>query len=235
MTPNQRPTILYIETATEVCSVALAQGNKLLTCCDICEDNAHAKIVMLLVDKVLKEAGLETSQLQAVALSNGPGSYTGLRIGASTAKGLCYALQIPLIAISTLQSIAMGATAEFQGETEVVVPMIDARRMEVYTALCDAKGDFTTEIQNLIIDESSYIELLQTKKVLFCGNGATKIRPLYQQYPNAQFSEVPLSAKNMIPAALSRFQQSEFEDVAYMEPFYLKNFVAAPPKVKGLI
>ena len=229
------PVLLYIETATDVCSVALAEGEMLLSVEEQHGGNFHAQQLMPLIDKALKKAEMDKKRLQGVVLSIGPGSYTGLRIGTSTAKGICYALNIPLIAVSTLQSIVMGALSDkIIPEPHFFIPMIDARRMEVYTALFNAQGEAVTEIQSAIIDETTYRDLLQTQQIVFCGNGATKCRPLYADCPNAHFSETLLSAKNMILPALIRYRQGKFEDLAYIEPFYLKEFIAAPAHIKGL-
>jgi tRNA threonylcarbamoyladenosine biosynthesis protein TsaB len=139
------------------------------------------------------------------------------------------------MAVSTLQSIVMGALKEeIFSKSHFFVPMIDARRMEVYTSLFNAQGEAVTEVQAAIIDETVYRDLLQTEQVVFCGNGATKCRPLYADCPNAHFSEALLSAKNMILPALIRYRQSQFEDLAYVQPFYLKEFIAAPAHIKGL-
>ncbi|MDR1112981.1 MAG: tRNA (adenosine(37)-N6)-threonylcarbamoyltransferase complex dimerization subunit type 1 TsaB, partial [Bacteroidales bacterium] len=172
---------------------------------------------------------------QGVVLSFGPGSYTGLRIGTSTAKGICYALNIPLIAVSTLQSIVMGALNDKTvSPSSLFIPMIDARRMEVYTALFDAHGEAVTDAQATIIDKMTFHDLLQTEQIVFCGNGAPKCRPIYADNPNAHFSEALLLAQNMILPALAQYRQSQFENTVYMEPFYLKEFIAAPVHIKGL-
>jgi tRNA threonylcarbamoyladenosine biosynthesis protein TsaB len=229
------PVLLYIETATEVCSVAVAEGEMLLSVEEQRSGNAHAQQLMPLINEALKKAEIGKKRLQGVVLSIGPGSYTGLRIGTSTAKGICYALDIPLITVLTLQSIVMGASNEkIFSKPHFFAPMIDARRMEVYTALFNAQGEAITEVKAVIVDETTYRDLLQTEQVVFCGNGAAKCRPLYADCPNACFSEALLSAKNMILPALTRYQQGQFEDVAYLEPFYLKEFIAAPAHIKGL-
>jgi tRNA threonylcarbamoyladenosine biosynthesis protein TsaB len=229
------PVLLYIETATELCSVAVAEGEMLLSVEEHNGGNVHAQQLMPLIDKALKKAEIDKKKLQGVVLSIGPGSYTGLRIGTSTAKGICCALNIPLIAISTLQSIVMRVLGENTfSKSHVLVPMIDARRMEVYTALFNAQGEAITEIQAAVVDKTTYHDLLQTKQAVFCGNGAAKCHPLYADSPNAHFSEALLSAKNMISPALTRYRKGQFEYAAYLEPFYLKEFIAAPAHIKGL-
>jgi len=231
----EEPVLLYIETATEVCSVAIAKGEVVLSIEECCGGNMHAQQLMPLIDKALKKAKIDKQKIQSVALSIGPGSYTGLRIGTSTAKGFCYALDIPLIAVPTLQSIAIGALGDNQwAPTCLVVPMIDARRMEVYTAIYNSQGEAVTDTQATIVDATTYSDLLQNQPLIFCGNGAAKCRPLYAHNPNAYFPEVLLSAKNMIVPALARYRKGQFENLAYIEPFYLKEFVAAPSHIKGL-
>ena len=231
------PTILYIETATDVCSVALSRGAEVIGLKEEVGGNNHAKHLLPFVDEVLKQAEVSMKEINGVAVSIGPGSYTGLRIGVSTAKGIAYTAGIPVMAISTLESIAQGAKtlwAESSSEQPQIIPMIDARRMEVFTTRYDFNMRSLEEISSKIVDENSFTELLSKEKVLFCGNGMPKCRELLSTFPNACFAEAPVSAKNMLPAALRKWQKQEFEDVAYFEPFYLKEYVAAKPVVKGL-
>ena len=231
------PTILYIETATDVCSVALSKGSEIIGLKEEAGGNNHAKHLLPFVDEVLKQAGVSMTEINGVAVSIGPGSYTGLRIGVSTAKGIAYTAGIPVIAVSTLESIAQGAKtlwAESSSEQPQIIPMIDARRMEVFTTRYDFDMRSLEEISSKIVDDNTFAELLSKEKVLFCGNGMPKCRELLSTFPNACFAEAPISAKNMLPAALRKWQKQEFEDVAYFEPFYLKEYVAAKPVVKGL-
>ena len=231
------PTILYIETATDVCSVALSRGAEVIGLKEEAGGNNHAKHLLPFVDEVLKQAEVSMKEINGVAVSIGPGSYTGLRIGVSTAKGIAYTAGIPVMAISTLESIAQGAKtlwAESSSELPQIIPMIDARRMEVFTTHYDFDINQLEEVSSKIIDETTFAELLSKGKVLFCGNGMPKCRELLSTFPNACFAEAPISAKNMLPAALRKWQKQEFEDVAYFEPFYLKEYVAAKPVVKGL-
>ena len=231
------PTILYIETATDVCSVALSKGSEIIGLREEAGGNNHAKHLLPFVDEVLKQAGVSMTEINGVAVSIGPGSYTGLRIGVSTAKGIAYTAGIPVMAISTLGSIAQGAKTlwtETSSDQLQIVPMIDARRMEVFTTRYDFDMRSLEEISSKIVDENTFAELLSKEKVLFCGNGMPKCRELLSTFPNACFAEAPISAKNMLPAALRKWQKQEFEDVAYFEPFYLKEYVAAKPVVKGL-
>ena len=231
------PTILYIETATDVCSVALSKGTEVIGLKEEAGGNNHAKHLLPFVDEVLKQAGVSMTEINGVAVSIGPGSYTGLRIGVSTAKGIAYTADIPVMAVSTLESIAQGAKMLWSGtstETVQIIPMIDARRMEVFTTRYDFDMNPLEEVASKIIDETTFAELLSKEKVLFCGNGMPKCRELLSTFPNACFAEAPISAKNMFPATLRKWQKQEFEDVAYFEPFYLKEYVAAKPVVKGL-
>ncbi len=232
--------ILCIETGTTTCSVALSNGNEVL---DIIEthdiNNNHAKNLSHFIDVLLERQNTQASKLSAVAVSKGPGSYTGLRIGVSVAKGICYGANIPLIAVGSLNSIAQGAI-DWLGNNQnietpdIICPMIDARRMEVYTQLFTTNGKSITEVEAKILDENSYADLLEKKKVLFLGNGSTKAKSVIQ-HTNASFlEEFNTSSRYMIPIANTKFQKNNFEDTAYFEPFYLKNFVATIPKNKVL-
>ncbi len=226
------PKILCIETATEVCSVAISSQGKLLALEENHDGNAHASQLHNLVQKVLDSAGITLQDLDAVAVSKGPGSYTGLRVGVSTAKGYCYALGIPLIAINTLESLVR---AQELGEREqatksLYVPMLDARRMEVYCAVFDSRANMIQETEAKIMDESSFEDLLDENEIYFLGNGAVKCKNLLT-HPNAKFLDnVLCSAKGMVDAAFEAFQAKRFEDTAYFEPFYLKDFVGTTPK-----
>ena len=231
------PTILHIETATDVCSVALSRGVEVIGLKEEAGGNNHAKNLLPFVDEVLKQGDCKIANLNGVAVSIGPGSYTGLRIGVSTAKGIAYTAGIPVMAVSTLESIAQGAKALWSRtstDTVQIVPMIDARRMEVFTSRFSYDMQPLEEVSAKIIDENIFAELLSEQKVLFCGNGMHKCRELLSSFPNACFIEAPVSAKNMLPTALRKWQNQEFENVAYFEPFYLKEYVAAKPVVKGL-
>ena len=231
------PTILHIETATDVCSVALSRGVEVIGLKEEAGGNNHAQNLLPFVDEVLKQGDCKIANLNGVAVSIGPGSYTGLRIGVSTAKGIAYTAGIPVMAVSTLESIAQGAKALWSRtstDTVQIVPMIDARRMEVFTSRFSYDMQPLEEVSAKIIDENIFAELLSEQKVLFCGNGMHKCRELLSSFPNACFIEAPVSAKNMLPTALRKWQNQEFENVAYFEPFYLKEYVAAKPVVKGL-
>lgn len=218
------PLILCLETASTNCSVALERDGNLLS---IRENNekhySHAEKLHVFIEEVLKEADQTPSDLDAVALSMGPGSYTGLRIGAASAKGLCFSLEIPLISISTLQSLAKQVHAT---ENSTVIPLLDARRMEVYSGVFDSTGKQIRETRAEILDENSFSTYLESGKTYFLGDGAEKFSGI-SKHPNAIYiSEKYPSAKEMILQAEKKFNQKEFEDIAYFEPFYLKDFVS---------
>ena len=228
--------ILCIETATTICSVALVENGAVVAQKISQEKNAHSAIVTLFVEDVLKESGNDYTDLDAVSVSKGPGSYTGLRIGVSTAKGLCYALDIPLISVNTLQSMAKGMASKMKKEeyNALLCPMIDARRMEVYCAVYDNIGNEIRETKAEIIDNDSFTDYLKTNKIIFFGDGAAKCRDIIT-HPNAVFyDDFQPSAGNMAGIATEKFRTGIFEDVAYFEPFYLKEFIAGIPKVKRL-
>jgi tRNA threonylcarbamoyladenosine biosynthesis protein TsaB len=229
--------ILSIETATPVCSVALAKDHKVLALKESTKKNSHSEIVTVFIEEILKENHFAFSDLNAVAVSKGPGSYTGLRIGVSTAKGMCYALDIPLIAVNTLQSLAIRASQDYQDDEGLSVffcPMIDARRMEVYCALFDKNNHEVRKTLAEIIEPDSFETFLKSNKVIFFGDGAAKCIEVIQ-HPNAVFLEnIFPSAANMVGITLEKFKNQVFEDVAYFEPFYLKDFIAGVSKVKGL-
>lgn len=233
---KENPIILHIETATEICSIAISKGSELIGIKEETKGFSHAEKMIPFIDHLLKDINISPSELDAISVSIGPGSYTGLRIGASTTKGLCYALDIPVITISTLLSIAEGAKNELSHLEKNIwfAPMIDARRMEVYTALYNADGDLLNDIHAEIMDHDSFKHILEIQKVIFCGNGMPKSKEILSQYTHAIFSETPLSAKNMILPALKKYQNAQFEDVAYFEPFYLKEYIPGKSTVKGL-
>ncbi len=227
--------ILCIETSSDVCSVALCRGADVVAHKEVYENNAHAASLTPMIEEMMAEVAVDFSSLKAVALSAGPGSYTGLRIGASTAKGICYALGIPLISIPTLDLIAKAMQEKVSANYDYVAPMIDARRMEVYMQVVDAQGNTHTETSPVIIDETSLQEYLSAgKKVLVGGNGAEKCKNVIAS-ENALFVDgvYPL-ALNMGAMAEAKLQQNRTESVAYYEPFYLKEFQTTTPKNKVL-
>ena len=227
--------ILNIETSTEVCSVALARDGVMLNFRQHLSGQNHAMLVTLFINELLAESKLSANQFDAVAVSGGPGSYTGLRIGVSVAKGICYAAKLPLIAITSLEAMAdhviRNLSEIYPLETENVVfcPMIDARRMEVYTSVYDLNGVQIRGVHADIVDHQSFLPFLEDNFVLFFGNGAIKCRNTIT-HPNAIFiNDIYASALHMIPLSERGFQIQKYVDVAYYEPFYLKDFVATIP------
>lgn len=221
--------ILNIETSTTNCSVSLSnQGETLVLKEDYGNGYSHAEKLHVYIKEALKEAKINSEQLQAIAVSKGPGSYTGLRIGVSAAKGLAYALNIPLISVSTLQALAKQVEADYG----LIVPMLDARRLEVYSAIFDINNRLVRKIEAQILDENSFEEQLKIGKVFFIGDGVAKTKTLLS-HANAIFIENKLpSADQMSALSFDKYKKSDIEDVAYFEPYYLKDFVALKPKPK---
>jgi tRNA threonylcarbamoyladenosine biosynthesis protein TsaB len=255
--------LLTIETASRVCSVALARDGTIIGTRESSAPNAHSAVLTIFISELLAEAGIQPAALDAVAVSMGPGSYTGLRIGVATAKGLCYAIDKPMIAVPTLLGMAKGMQPACRtgrdagyrmqetplllkekglgdevhplGDELLFVPMLDARRMEVYCAVYDSNLAEIMPTEAKIIDENSFADLLSAVPVIFAGEGAEKCRTLLGEHPNAQFIQgFEASAKYLVPQAMERYKKGQFENLAYFEPFYLKDFVAGKPRVKGL-
>jgi len=232
-------TIISIETSTSVCSVALSKDNKLIALKENNDGMKHASLLSVFVDEILKENNLTPKDLDAIAISKGPGSYTGLRIGVSTAKGICFGANIPLIAISTLEAMSKPIIKKFEKEFKNIdsawlCPMIDARRMEVFTAFYDKNCLIKKEISADIIDEDSYLNILNEREIAFFGDGADKCKESIT-HKNAIFlKDAYPSAENMIDLAFEKYTNKDFEDVAYFEPFYLKDFVATVSKKNPL-
>jgi len=263
--------ILAIETATPVCSVALSRDDEFLSIRETNAANAHSSIVTLFIEELFRETSLTYSNLDAIAVSMGPGSYTGLRIGVATAKGLCYSLEKPLIAVPTLEAMAGGMNYKLRMRNEelnniqnpvsslraqrsnriqhqasklksrnskletLFCPMIDARRMEVFCAVYDENLHEVMPVGAVIIETNTFEDLLTEHLIIFAGNGAEKCREALAHRSNARFmNRFQASAKYMIPLAVERFRDGRFEDLAYFEPFYLKDFIAGKPHVKGL-
>jgi tRNA threonylcarbamoyladenosine biosynthesis protein TsaB len=214
--------ILYLETSSKNCSVAISDDEKLLCLTEeVSENYKQSESLHTFVEWALEGAGISIKDIEAVSLGKGPGSYTGLRIGASSAKGFCYGLKVPLIAVNSMESMIepfLGRNYDF------VIPMIDARRMEIYTAVYDGEtGDEVSSTEAKILDENSFGEF-KDKKILFIGDGAEKAKEILQ-LPNAEFNkDVYPSAKYLIQKTIKKINQKEFEDIAYFEPFYLKGF-----------
>lgn len=218
--------ILHLETATKVCSVALSKNGELIAFKEIEEDGySHGENLNCFIEDTLKSAEISLSKLTAISIASGPGSYTGLRIGAATAKGLCYALEIPLIAIDALHSLA--ELARLNHPNKVLCPLIDARRMEVYNSFFDGNNKLIKEISADIIDESVYSEF---EPFVYFGDGAEKLQEIWADKNCVSDLTIKSSAKGQVRLALEKFENQQFEDVAYWEPFYLKDFIAGVKK-----
>ena len=223
--------ILQLETTTISCSVALSLDGNTIAVKELAERNIHAGYLTLFIEDVVAQCGKTLRDIDAVAVSMGPGSYTGLRIGVSTAKGLCYALDIPLIAINTLQAMTVGFMSLYNDQSVLFCPMIDARRMEVYAAVYNSQLDELLPVEARIIDENSFSDLLQNQNIVFFGDGAMKCQEVLAGNPTAIFvPEFLNSAKDLSSLAALKYDRKEFEDVAYFEPFYLKDFLITQSK-----
>lgn len=213
--------ILHIETATKACSIALSKNGVLIGLEEINDgEYSHAENITLLIQKAVKAAEIEMKDLNAVSVSSGPGSYTGLRIGVSTAKGICYALSIPLIAIDSLHALAQIGFEKYPNQT--ICPVIDARRMEVYNAIYSGNEALIKPISADIIEEHSYNEF---EPFIYLGDGAEKLQEIWSTKNCKADLTIFSSAKGQVKTAFDKFQKQQFEDVAYFEPFYLKDFV----------
>ena len=229
---NSSPVFLLIETSTEVCSVALSRGNRLLNQKISREPKAHARVVAPMVQQVLQESGITLDGCSAVVVSEGPGSYTGLRVGVSLAKGLCFGSGLPMISVGSIELLAQLALEkgkEKYNYFDFIVPMLDARRMEVYCAVYDSEAKLLSEVEAKIIDQKSFSGYLEKGVTLFCGDGAKKVNEVIN-HPNAIFMELDALASGMIDVALKKYKKGEICDTAYFEPFYLKDFIAGTPK-----
>lgn len=238
------PVILHIETSTRVCSVGVSVDGKLVA---LKEDNSqnysHSSVLTPFIEDTLRQAAVDIKELSAVAISMGPGSYTGLRIGVSTAKGICYALDIPLIAVDTLLAMAHHGAGLLQQddhlkhllhEHTLFCPMIDARRMEVYYNLFDPQLQPLGQTQARIIDQDTFSDLQDNKTLILMGDGSQKCQQVIGRSNTHFMPWILPSVKGMAALAQKKYDQKDFVDVAYFEPFYLKDFVAGKPKVKGL-
>ena len=218
--------IILIETSTALCSTALAENGAIVSYKESSAPKAHASLTAVFIQEMLSERGLTINDCDAVCASMGPGSYTGLRVGVSTAKGLCFGAGKPLIAVGTLDTLV----AQASGDYRFIIPMVDARRMEVYTAVFE-NGRQITETAPVIIDENSFAEYLEQGPCLFIGDGAGKCADIIR-HPDAHFCQCHPQASAMLSPALKAYKEKRFEDVAYFEPFYLKEFVATVSKKK---
>ena len=231
--------ILCIETGTDICSVGIARDGELVSLRESAEGRDHAKHVGVFVDELLRETGIAPDELDAVAVGMGPGSYTGLRIGVSFAKGLCDGLQIPLVAIGSLDALAEVAIEDNEAgildveawNEALLCPMVDARRMEVYTRLYNTQGEPQSDVKAEIINEESFASVRATKQLVIFGNGAAKCQEVLS---DATYIDVAPSARGLARLAEQRLQAGQTEDIAYFEPFYLKDFVVIPSKKKLL-
>jgi tRNA threonylcarbamoyladenosine biosynthesis protein TsaB len=224
--------ILSLETSTTVCSVALHNNGKLVASAEMHKEQSHASKLAVLIDQVVKLADIPMSAIQAIAVSEGPGSYTGLRIGVSTAKGLCFALGIPLLSVSTLSLLAKQIQLKAILDNAWLCPMIDARRMEVYCQIFDSEINVLQPIEAKVIDEESFRESLSDHKIIFFGDGAAKCKSVIT-HSNAFFiSDIVPSAKELGFLASEKFSRNEFENLVTFEPFYLKEFLIKKPADK---
>ena len=227
--------LILIETSTALCSAALAEDGVITSYRESSAPKAHASLTAVFIQEMLQEKGLTIADCDAVCVSKGPGSYTGLRVGVSTAKGLCFGSSKPMIAISTLDILV--AQAQIPDNLKYIVPMVDARRMEVYAAVYEIAGQAGNDVRQItetapaIIDENSYSDILEKGKVLFIGDGAGKCADVIK-HPNATFVQCWPKASAMLEPAMKAYKEKRFEDVAYFEPFYLKEFVATVSKKK---
>jgi tRNA threonylcarbamoyladenosine biosynthesis protein TsaB len=222
--------IIHIETSTKNCSVSISENGTLVHSKELNTGGySHAEKLHPFIQACLQESKLDIKDIHAVAVGKGPGSYTGLRIGVSASKGLCFSNDIPLIAINSLEILGHSCTIE----NGVIVPMIDARRMEVYSAIFDKDHSWLRQTEAEIIDTDSYAQLLEQNTVYFLGDGAEKCKEIIK-HDNANFIDHAFpSAKNMIGLAYQKYLDKDFEDVAYFEPYYLKDFVVTPEKKKS--
>jgi tRNA threonylcarbamoyladenosine biosynthesis protein TsaB len=227
--------IICLETATNLCSVALCDSEGVISLRESNESKSHASVLTVFIEEILKENRIRANDLKAVAVSKGPGSYTGLRIGVSVAKGIAYGASIPLIGVETTLSMFWGISAsqisgKVMDKDMLFCPMLDARRMEVYYAIYDCNGNKIKDISAEIINEDSFIKIPESKKILFFGDGAQKCKEVINR-KNAFFADdYMLSATSMHKPVIQAFNNNNFEDVAYFEPLYLKDFITSLPR-----
>lgn len=231
--------IICLETSTPLCSVALCDKSGVIETRESKEGKSHAAKLTVFIEELLLNAGLSVKDLEAVVVSKGPGSYTGLRIGVSVAKGMAYAASIPLIGIETPLSMFYGITESIKkrygaDKTTLYCPMLDARRMEVYYALFDARGNIVREISAETIDKNSFTQISDQVKILFFGDGCAKYRDIIQRKNIDFVDEFRISAASMQKPAYKAIGEHNFEDVAYFEPYYLKDFITSRP-VKNIL
>ena len=225
--------ILCLETATDLCSVALCDKSGIISLRESNESKSHATLLTVFIEEMLRETGIGASGLDAVAVSKGPGSYTGLRIGVSVAKGLAYSVSIPLIALETPLSMVHGLLSGIPGQIDkntIFCPMLDARRMEIYYAFYDSEGKTVKDISAEIINEDTFSTIPLTQEIVIFGDGAAKCMNIIKR-PNITFAEdFKISASHMYKPVMQSFDNRHFEDVAYFEPLYLKDFITSQPR-----
>lgn len=228
--------ILNLESSTEVCSVSLSENGKMIDLIENDEGQNHARLLSVYADQLIRKNETSFAKLDAIAISKGPGSYTGLRIGVSLAKGICYANKIPLIAISPLKAMSdyiRSNSKKYEIDLKnspLFCPMIDARRMEVYTALFDSNNQEIEPVSAKIINEHSFSQYLAKYPLVFFGNGAAKCREKIKHHNAIFIPDIKTSAQFMCSLSQEAYENNQFEDVAYFEPFYLKDFIAGIPK-----
>ena len=219
------PIILAIETALQTCSIALTQDNKLLDLIEVDGRYIHAEKITVFINETLSHSSKNIKDIGLICVSKGPGSYTGLRIGVSVAKGLAYGLDVPLVSVSTLEGLTVGAILHKKDKGALYCPMIDARRMEVYTCLYNAECQIVQEVSAKVVDENSFAELLSSNKIYFFGDGMEKCRLMLEKHTNAHFIDnIKSSAAYLVPAAIKLFEARKFENLLTFEPYYLKDF-----------
>ena len=223
--------IIALDTATQTSSVGLFNHNQLMGIIEYTGYKQHARLLMPMIKTLLTDFGVPRSEIGAVAVGKGPGSYTGLRVGVSTAKGLAMSLECPLLSFNSLDSLALQATDLAEALDAWICPMIDARRMEVYTSLYDATGKVQKETHALVVDEQSFSELLQERKIIFLGDATQKIAPLFRNYKNAIFLLDKTNSVRALGSLLTeKLSAQQFENLVTFEPYYLKEFVATKAK-----
>jgi tRNA threonylcarbamoyladenosine biosynthesis protein TsaB len=221
--------VLSLETSTTVCSAALHDRGRLLAFAELHVPQSASSRLAVMIDQLFKLCEVRPSQVEAVAISAGPGSYTGLRIGVATAKGLCYGLNVPLLSVNTLELMAYQCVALGDSDS-LLCPMLDARRMEVYCLLADRNLAIVEGTGARVIDEYSFMSWLDKRPISFFGNGSAKCRDVIR-HPNARFIDTIIpGASSLGELAFRKFEQKQFEDLSAYEPFYLKDFVAKKPK-----
>jgi tRNA threonylcarbamoyladenosine biosynthesis protein TsaB len=226
--------ILSIETSTPTSSIAIHDSDSLVSSQSVHRSKSHSEYLVPSIKYLCETSGIDIKEIGAVAISKGPGSYTGLRIGTSSAKGLCYGLDAKLIAVNTLEAMAHGMQ-KYINEEFMLCPMLDARRMEVYCMVMDSKMSLIQATQAKIIDEESFADLLQKNKIAFFGNGANKCKAFIKSENAIFIDDIHPSAIQVGELAWEKYLNNQFEDLAYFEPYYLKDFIAKKPSRKNLV